>query len=137
TEANDNIVSLWQPAQMLPAGQAHSGSYRMTWTAESLVKRELGRFVATRIGGNMLADRRLVVLDLAGDSGSAEKLQVERTASADTVFQPMVQKNPASGGLRANFEFDPAGAPFVEFRAVVRKGDEPVSETWLYRWTAS
>lgn len=137
TEANDNIVAFWQPAQVLAAGQAHSGSYRMTWTAESLVKRELGRFVATRIGANMRGDRRLVVLDLAGAGDSAEDLQFEVTSSAGTVFHPMVQKNPAIGGLRANFEFDPAGAPFVEFRAVVHKGDEPVSETWLYRWTAS
>ncbi len=137
TEANDNIVAFWQPAQVLPAGQPYSGSYRVSWTAESLVERELGRFVATRIGANMRGDRRLVVLDLAGAGTSPEDLALEVSNSAGTVFHPVVQKNPAINGLRANFEFDPAGAQVIEFRAVVRKGETAVSETWLYRWTAS
>ena len=137
SEANDNIVAFWQPAQVLPAGTPYSGSYRLTWTAESLVERELGRFVATRIGANMRGDRRLVVLDLAGAGTSPEELTLEVTSSAGTVLHPVVQQNPAIGGLRANFEFDPGTAPVIEFRAVVRDGENPVSETWLYRWTAS
>lgn len=137
TEANDNIVAFWQPAQVLPAGKPYEGSYRISWTAESLVDRDLGRFIATRIGSNMRGDRRLVVLDLAGAGTSPEDLTLEVTSSAGTVFHPLVQKNPAIGGLRANFEFDPGGAPVVEFRAVVRDGEKAVSETWLYRWTAS
>ncbi len=137
TEANDNIVAFWQPAQVLPAGTPYSGSYRMTWTAESLVERDLGRFVATRIGANMRGDRRLVVLDLAGAGTSPDDLTLEVSASAGTVFHPLVQKNQAINGLRANFEFDPAGAQMIEFRAVVRDGEKAVSETWLYRWTAS
>jgi glucans biosynthesis protein len=137
SEANDNIVAFWQPAQVLPAGQPFSGSYRVTWTAESLIERELGRVVATRIGANMRGDRKLVVLDLAGAGTSEEDLTLEVSSSAGTVFNPIVQKNPAINGLRAHFEFDPAGATMIEFRAVVRKDEEPVSETWLYRWTAS
>lgn len=137
SEANDNIVAFWQPAQVLPAGKPWSGSYRLTWTAESLVERELGRFVATRIGTNMRGDRRLVVLDLAGAGDSPDDLTLEVTSSAGTVFHPLVQPNPAIGGLRANFEFDPGTAQMIEFRAVVRDGEKPVSETWLYRWTAS
>lgn len=137
SEANDNIVAFWQPAQVLPAGKPWSGSYRLTWTAESLVERELGRFVATRLGTNMRGDRRLVVLDLAGAGTSPEELTLDVTSSAGSVFHPVVQQNPAIGGLRANFEFDPGTASMIEFRAVVREGDKPVSETWLYRWTAS
>jgi glucans biosynthesis protein len=93
--------------------------------------------VATRIGANMRGDRKLVVLDLAGAGTSEEDLTLEVSSSAGTVFNPIVQKNPAINGLRAHFEFDPAGATMIEFRAVVRKDEEPVSETWLYRWTAS
>jgi len=78
-----------------------------------------------------------VVLDLAGAGTSPEDLTLEVTSSAGSVFHPVVQPNPAIGGLRANFEFDPGTAPMIEFRAVVREGAKPVSETWLYRWTAS
>lgn len=136
TETNDNIVAFWQPAQGLPAGRPYSGSYRITWTAESLVERKLGRFLATRIGANLRGDRRLVVLDLAGAGRSAEDLVLDVSASAGTVFNPLVHENPAIGGLRVSFEFDPGDAQLIEFRALVRKGGEPVSETWLYRWTA-
>jgi glucans biosynthesis protein len=137
TEANDNIVAFWQPTQVLPAGQPHSGSYRLLWTAESLVERELGRFVATRIGANMRGDRRLVVLDLTGAGRSPEGLVLDVNASAGTVYNPVVHENPSIGGLRVSFEFDPGSAPLIEFRAQVREGEKPVSETWLYRWTAS
>jgi len=46
------------------------------------------------------------------------------------------QPNPETGGIRVHFEFDPAGSPLAELRARLVKGSEPVSETWLYRWTA-
>lgn len=137
TEANDNIVAFWQPEGMLPAGQPYSGSYRMTWTAESLVERSLGRFAATRIGSNMRGDRRLVVLDLEGAGTDPEDFTLHVESSAGTIHHPMVQKNPAIGGLRATFEFDAAGASTIEFRAMVREDEKPASETWLYRWTAS
>ncbi|TRL23931.1 hypothetical protein FM996_20615, partial [Methylosinus sporium] len=33
------------------------------------------------------------------------------------------------------FDVDPAGETFCELRLVLQSGDEPISETWLYRWT--
>ena len=45
------------------------------------------------------------------------------------------QPNPETGGIRVHFELDPAGSQLAELRARLVKGSEPVSETWLYRWT--
>jgi periplasmic glucans biosynthesis protein len=39
--------------------------------------------------------------------------------------------------LRASFELTPGEATVAELRLRLMKGDRPVSETWLYRWTAS
>jgi glucans biosynthesis protein len=39
-------------------------------------------------------------------------------------------------GLRASFEIDPNDAELVELRLRIMRADQPVSETWLYRWTA-
>lgn len=136
-EANDNIVAFWQPAEALPAGQPYSGSYRMAWTAEAPMPRELARVVATRIGTTMRGDRKLVVLDLERSGTNPEEVELEVSSSAGTVYHPLLHKNPAVKGLRASFEFDPAGAQSIEFRAVLRKGERVASETWLYRWTAS
>jgi periplasmic glucans biosynthesis protein len=136
-EANDNIVAFWQPRDPLPAGRPYSGTYRINWTSDTPLPRDMGRFVAARIGATMRGDRKLVMLDLERAGSNPEGLVLEVTSSAGTVFHPLLHKNPAIKGLRASFEFDPAGAPMAEFRAVVRKGERVVSETWLYRWTAS
>ncbi|MET0280564.1 MAG: glucan biosynthesis protein G [Steroidobacteraceae bacterium] len=140
-ETNDNIVAFWQPRDPLPAGRPYSGAYRLSWTAESVVKQPLGRVVSTRLGSTFKGDRKLMVLDLEGAGTKAEDLVLEVAASSGQVVHPVVQSNPAVRGLRATFEFDPGNAPYIEFRAVVRKnakgGGKPVSETWLYRWTAS
>jgi glucans biosynthesis protein len=40
-------------------------------------------------------------------------------------------------GLRASFELDPRDAELIELRLRIMRGDNPVTETWLYRWTPS
>jgi glucans biosynthesis protein len=39
--------------------------------------------------------------------------------------------------LRASFELDPNNAELAELRLRIMRGDQPVTETWLYRWTSS
>jgi periplasmic glucans biosynthesis protein len=39
-------------------------------------------------------------------------------------------------GLRASFEVDPNNAEVIELRLRIMRGDAPVTETWLYRWTS-
>lgn len=134
-ETNDNIVAFWQPRDTLPAGRAYTGTYRLHWTAESLVKQPHGRFVAARLGTNFEGNRKLLALDLTGAGTSPEDLELDVTASAGKVHHPVVQSNPTIRGLRASFEFEPGGAPVIEFRVVVRRKGQPASETWLYRWT--
>ncbi|MEE7475774.1 hypothetical protein MHIMP23_05120 [Methylobacterium hispanicum] len=36
---------------------------------------------------------------------------------------------------RVAFELDPGSERASELRLQLRRGDRPVSETWLYRWT--
>jgi glucans biosynthesis protein len=136
-ETNDNIVAFWQPRDVLPTGKPYSGAYRLVWTAEALLPQATGRFTAARMGANFRGTHKLVVLDLAGLGTDPAGLDLKVSSSAGTLFHPVIQTNPTIRGLRASFEFDPAGAPLVEFRAQVYKGDEMVSETWLYRWTAN
>jgi glucan biosynthesis protein len=39
--------------------------------------------------------------------------------------------------MRLSFEHNVNGADTAELRAVLKRGDKKVSETWLYRWTRS
>jgi glucans biosynthesis protein len=47
-----------------------------------------------------------------------------------------IQRNENTGGLRLNFGFQPVRAEPVELRAQLRRGAAPVTEAWLYRWSA-
>jgi periplasmic glucans biosynthesis protein len=134
-ETNDNIVAFWQPREVLPAGRPYTGSYLMHWTSEALIKQPYARFVAARMGTNFEGNRKLIALDLAGAGIVPEGLELEVSASGGKVFHPVIQANPPIRGLRASFEFDPDGAALIEFRVIVRRMGQPVSETWLYRWT--
>jgi periplasmic glucans biosynthesis protein len=134
-ETNDNIVAFWQPRDQLPAGRPYTGSYLLHWTSEALIKQPYARFVAARMGTNFEGTRKLVALDLAGAGVLPEGLELEVSSSGGKVYHPVVQANPTIRGLRASFEFDPDGAALIEFRVIVRRKGQPVSETWLYRWT--
>jgi glucans biosynthesis protein len=50
---------------------------------------------------------------------------------ADVVLMP----HPDIQGLRLSFLFYPEQEDVSELRALLRQGDRPVSETWLFRWT--
>jgi glucans biosynthesis protein len=47
----------------------------------------------------------------------------------------VTQPNPETGGWRLSFELAPEKQSIVELRAQLMKGDEALSEVWLYRWT--
>ena len=44
--------------------------------------------------------------------------------------------NSETGGWRVSFELQPEGAKLSELRCVLLVEAGPLSETWLYRWTA-
>ena len=48
----------------------------------------------------------------------------------------MVEPNPATGGWRLSFQLDQGSEKLVEMHARLMDGDNPLTETWIYRWTA-
>jgi glucans biosynthesis protein len=48
----------------------------------------------------------------------------------------VTQPNPETGGWRLSFQFSVKGQTSVELRAVLVQNDTPLSEVWIYRWTA-
>jgi glucans biosynthesis protein len=48
----------------------------------------------------------------------------------------VIQPNPETEGWRLSFRLAPAKETVVELRAQLMQGDEPLSEVWIYRWTA-
>ena len=93
------------------------------------------RFVvdfAERRGGEQIADSTAILRDAPPEA----MLEPELSASAGTLIGPFLQANPHLPGTRVVFELDPGQERLVELRLNLRAEDEPLSETWLYRWCA-
>lgn len=135
-ESNDNIVAFWRPAQGLQAGRPAEFSYRITWLDEPDVPKGLGMVIDARAGASLDGKRRVFILDFVGAGDKTEGLRLDLGASAGRITNPMLLSNGALHGLRASFEIDPNDAELIELRLRIMRGDHPVTETWLYRWTA-
>jgi glucans biosynthesis protein len=64
-------------------------------------------------------------------------LRLDLGASAGKISTVSLVSNSAMHGLRASFEVDPVNADLIELRLRILKGDHPITETWLYRWTST
>ena len=135
-ESNDNIVAFWRPAQGLQAGHPVSFAYKLTWLAEPALPKSMGEVVATRSGASLDGKRRVFILDIVGAGDKTEGLRVDLGASAGKISNVSLVSNSALHGLRASFELDPSNADLIELRLRILRGDAPVTETWLYRWTS-
>ena len=136
-ETNDNIQAFWRTAQPLAAGHPAHFAYRIIWCAEPPFPKSLGKTVATRAGASIDGKRRVFLLDFVGAGEKVDGLRLEVTSSAGRVSNATVMSNSELHGLRASFELDPRDADLIELRLRIVRGDRPVTETWLYRWTPS
>lgn len=149
-EYHDNIVTFWRPAVALAAGREHRFDYRLHWCDQHVWKPALAKVGATMIGAadpaataeaSDAVPRRRVIIDFAGDlvdgqGESAGKIMADVWASAGVVHNLVAHPLPATGGWRIGFELDPQQARAIELHARLLREGKPVSETWLYRWTA-
>ncbi len=135
-ETNDNIDAFFQPARTLRRGQAAHFAYRLTWLAQPGLPRGLGMVVATRSGASLDGRRRVFQIDFVGAGDETAGLRVAVAATSGRISNVMLLPNPAMHGMRASFELAPNGADLIELRLQVVRAGRPVTETWLYRWTA-
>jgi glucans biosynthesis protein len=139
-EVHDNIVAFWRPKQVLGAKAEIDYTCRLHWIDLPPVSDALAQFTQTRCGAGSDPHARLFVLDCAGGAlkslppGAAPHLDV--TASKGKILHPVAEAAPELGGWRLTFELVPGGADLVELRARLLNGKTPLTETWLYRWTA-
>ncbi len=97
----------------------------------------MGKTVATRSGASLDGKRRVFLLDFVGAGEKVDGLRLDASSSAGRISNATVMSNSALHGLRASFELDPRDADIIELRLRIMRGDKPVTETWLYRWTPS
>lgn len=135
-ETNDNIVVFWRPTQPLTPGHPAHFAYRIIWNAEPALPKSLGKTVASRSGASLDGKRRVFLLDFVGAGEKVDGLRLDLNSSAGRISNATLMSNSALHGLRASFEIDPRDAELIELRLRIMRGDRPVTETWLYRWTS-
>lgn len=138
-EIYDNIVAYWRPSEPLPAGERVDLAYRLTWGAEAPVQSDLPKVINTSMGRRLFAEGRLIVIDFEPSvlfADGPDSIDVHTYSPHVDTTEGVLQENPATGGLRLAFSFDPEERRHVELRAQLRKDGKSASEVWLYRWTA-
>lgn len=136
-EVHDNIAAFWQPKTPLPAKGEHTYTYRLHWGADNPKPSGLAIFSRTGIGSRG-EDAKLFVLDLLGEklkTVDPKKLRGAVWSEKGEVRNIVTQPNPQSGGWRLSFELPIKDQTSVELRAQLTQDDQPISETWTYRWS--
>jgi periplasmic glucans biosynthesis protein len=149
TEYFDNIVAFWHPKEPLRPGAAYTYRYRLTWCAEPPIRVNFATVAQTLVGASpqhkgyrqfcvdFKGAEEFKLCDDADDFCGAKSGNVELTASAGAVVDVALRRNRIAGGHRVCFDYQPAGdAGEADLRCFLVAGGKPVSEVWVYRWTA-
>ena len=148
-EFHDNVVAMWVPKQPAKAGSDLRLHYRLYWSADEPHPTPLARCTATRLGrggepGKLRPKgvKKFVVEFLGGPLAALPfgvKPQPILTASSGTFSYVFTEAVPDSvpGHWRASFDFTAASPGVVEMRLFLKNGDQTLSETWLYQYTAT
>ncbi|MEO1549255.1 MAG: glucan biosynthesis protein G [Pseudomonadota bacterium] len=137
-EIYDNIVAYWRPRQPLQPGMGHRFTYRLTWGADPAGPAMLARVTNTRMGQRVFEEGRIAAIDFGAHPSLPEDLSEVTTfvsANRGRVGEGVLQRNPATGGVRLDFTYDPGTARAMEMRAQLRLAGRNISEVWMYRWT--
>lgn len=143
---HDNIVVFWTPRAHPKAGQELDISYVLHSMLGQPPEHRLGRVAETRIGSSVVPgtgkpgpNKRLFVIDFEGGDlpllGAKLPVLPEIVASSGVITEPAVLRLPDGEHWRATFRLDTQGASSAELMLRLLLDGEPITETWLYRYT--
>jgi periplasmic glucans biosynthesis protein len=138
-EVNDNMVAFWRPHDPLRAKGEYLLSYRLHWCWAPPGVVNLAQALQTRCGLSFDQKHRQFIIDFVGDSLKplAPDAQPTLDVGADKgkIISAVTQPNPGVSGWRVSIELDTQDNKLVELHARMMQGDQPLTETWVYRWT--
>lgn len=141
-ERYDNISAFWVPDQPIQEGRELAFDYRLHFSLDEVTAQGSGKVVSTRIGKSPLeSTARRFMVDFASPSlkllGDRANLRAEVTASSGKLTNARVEKNEVTDTWRLSFDLqpEPDKGP-VELRAMVKSGEDTLTETWVYQWNA-
>lgn len=138
-EVNDNIVAFWRPHDPLRAKGEYLLNYRLHWGWAPPGEVRLAQAMQTRCGLSFDQKHRQFIIDFVGPSLQALKADAPPTldtgAGKGKIISAVTQPNPGVSGWRVSIELDTQDNKLIELHARLMQGDQPLTETWIYRWT--
>ncbi len=139
SEANRNIIMYWRPKQPLAAGSETTLSYRQAWCWQPPDRPELAIATRVRQGKGSQGRRRRFIVEFSGDkladAGVVAAARAAITTQPGSIQNVRLWPYPERKLMRVGFEVDPGNENLCELRLVLQSGGQPISETWLNRWT--
>ncbi|WP_269716373.1 glucan biosynthesis protein [Caulobacter sp. NIBR2454] len=142
-ETDDNIAIFWRPIEPWKAGQEVTLRYRLHFGNEPYPS-QLARVRRTRAGEIVQegaaggSGARMFTIDFEGiapdATGRFEDVEAEMEIRGGELLWRAVGPYPAPNAARAAFGFKPTGRE-VELMLRLKRGGQPVSETWRHRWS--
>ncbi len=138
-EVNDNMVAFWRPHDPLRAKGEYLLNYRLHWCWAPPGEVRLAQAMQTRCGLSFDQKHRQFIIDFVGDS--LKGLKPDRPPALDVgsdkgkIVSAVTEANPDIGGWRVSIELDTQDKKLVELHARLMQADQPLTETWIYRWT--
>jgi glucans biosynthesis protein len=144
-EIHDNIAAYWCPAEPFLSGQRRTYRYRLSWLDDVPFPDTLARATGTwtglggRPGQKRPAGTRKFVIDWQGPVlkglGRGDGVEVVVSASRGTVSNahayPVVGQRER---WRSLFDIAASGSEAINIRAFLRRGTQPLTETWLFQY---
>ena len=146
SERNDNLVAFWTPAESLDPGESLDFEYRLHFALNPEARLKGGRTMSTSIGagGTDVPDhsKRKFVIEFAGPS--LKRLRPEATGiepvcntSSGEITNAVAHHNSYADSWRLFFELVPAEGQAADLRCFLRRADDVLTETWVYKWVPS
>jgi glucans biosynthesis protein len=140
-EGLDNIVAFWDPATKPQPMQPFRFAYTLLWASQPDSSFSTNRVLQTRIGGDPRdASKRQFVIDFeAKNSGLGTNQPPRAVVSCGEnalISDTQVFKNLLSESWRVIFSLKPKAGnnDSVDIQCALKRGDQPLSETWVYQW---
>jgi glucans biosynthesis protein len=138
SENNDNIIAQWRPKAGLAQGASVSFAYRQFWCWTPPAHSDGAIVMNSRVG--KFGKRWRFVVEFASEQFADPQKAAEASPAIEAnpgqivAFRAYPYKERHS--VRVVFDLEPGSEGFSEMRMVLKAANKPVSETWLYRWTA-
>jgi len=138
SENNDNIIAYWRPKAAIAVNAEIAFAYRQFWCWAPPARPDLAMVVDSRTG--RVGKWQRFIVDFSSESFAKPEamagIKPDLSAAPGKIVWMAAFPTPARMNFRVAFDLEPSSDGFCEFRLVLETDGKPVSETWLYRWTA-